>query len=425
MSDQATVDVDLAAPDSAEAVVANSFAVLDLVRAASDAIDEAGHLTPEIARVFRDAGLFQMGFPASRGGLEMPLAQQVEVVTRIARADGSAGWNVGVLNATGMYAGRLDADTYAELYPHRDFPTSGSFHPRGRSDRVEGGWMVSGQWDWGSGSYSAEYILGGCTAFDAGEPIPAPSGDQLLLGVWLPREAIEVAHNWKTLGVRGSGSTSYSITTPVFVPASHVFDREAPADGSKDPMNKSVHVAFFGLTGVSLGLAQHAVDLAVASVRAKAARSGVKSIDTATTQALGLVIADVDATYAGVVEVARRTDELLFETGRGLTEAQIQRMAAQQSVATEMLRRVLPICVDLVSSKYIFDGEPMQRVVRDSYGAFAHIGGRKFVLGGLASALVDDPNAGPLLVDDASREKARDAGTAAASAARVTTSERR
>ena len=38
-------------------------------------------------------------------------------------------------------------EAYEELYPTRDMPTSGSFHPRGRAVEVPGGYLVSGRWD--------------------------------------------------------------------------------------------------------------------------------------------------------------------------------------------------------------------------------------------------------------------------------------
>jgi alkylation response protein AidB-like acyl-CoA dehydrogenase len=407
MNHTLATDVEIAEPLTAKDVIDNSYAVLRAVRAAADDIEAAGHLTPEIERLFRDAGFFQMGFPAARGGLEMTLEHQIEVVARVSRADGSAGWNVGVLNATGFYAGRLAEEPYAELYPTRDEPTSGSFHPRGRADRVEGGWMVEGQWDWGSGSYSAQHVLGGCTAFEDGEPVIGPSGSQLLLGVWLPREAITVAHNWKTIGVRGSGSTSYSVTTPVFIPAAHAFDREAPNDGSKDPLNKSVHVGHFGLTGVALGLAQHAVDVVADALRAKLAK-GVK-LDAATLQGYGEMVSEVDYTYAGVIEVARRSDEILFEEGRGITEAQVARMTIVQSGTAAMLRRVMAIATEIASASYLFDGHPLERIIRDSYGVYAHGSGRRARFGGLGEELLKGAGVGTLLVDDASRDQGRDA----------------
>ena len=410
MAHTLTTETELASPDTAANVIANSFTVLPAVRAAGDAIDEARQLTPEIASMFRDAGFFSMGFPASRGGLEMTLAEQVEVVTRISRADASAGWNVGVLNATGFYAGRLGDAAFAELYPTLDVPTSGSFHPRGRADRVEGGYEISGQWDWGSGSYTAEHVLGGCFAFDNGEPILGEDGKQLVLGVWLPRESIVVAHNWQTLGVRGSGSTSYSVPVPVFVPESHTFDREAPTNITNDPMNKSVHIAFFGLTGVPLGIAQHAADLAAEAVRTKVGPKGAYAVDTATRYVLGEIIAEVDYAYAGVIDIARSMDALLFADGAQISEAQIARMAAAQSAATSAMRRIVAMAVDLVSAKFLMDDHPMQRVIRDSYGATAHVGGRKLALGLLAAAVLADPSAGLLRVDDFAPAASAEAG---------------
>ena len=91
MSESNVLETAIQAPTSAEAVLANSHAVAATVAAAAADIEQAGHLTPEIERLFRDAGFFQMAFPATRGGLEMTLEQQVEVVTRISRADTQTG----------------------------------------------------------------------------------------------------------------------------------------------------------------------------------------------------------------------------------------------------------------------------------------------------------------------------------------------
>jgi indole-3-acetate monooxygenase len=388
-------------PDTAEAVIHNSYAVLDAVQASGDAVEAAGKLTPELARLFRDAGLFQMTFPASRGGLEMTLEQQAGIVARIARADASAGWNVGVLNASGCYAGRLGDDAYAELYPHRDMPTSGQFHPRGRADKVDGGYLVSGWWDWGSGSMNAEYNVGGALAYENGEPVMVDGGRHLLLGMWLPKDAVVFADNWQVMGVRGSGSTSTSIPAPgAFVPERFAFDREAPESADNDPLNKSVHVTFFGLAGVPLGIAQHLIDLAGGVLRKRAAKGGgAHAIDSATRQAFGQAVADVDYVFAGALEVARRTDEILFTKGRGITGAEVARMSSAQQAATMMLRRVLDRLIDHIPSTYLFDNDPFQRVIRDAYGAMAHTGSRATRLDGIAFALLND-QAAPLLLAD-------------------------
>jgi alkylation response protein AidB-like acyl-CoA dehydrogenase len=388
--------LELREPTSAAAVQENADRVLGLVAEEADAGDEQGRITDRLARAFRDAGLFEMGYPARVGGLEMPLAEQVEVVAKVARVDAGSGWNVGVLNATGYYAGRLGDDAYCELYPTRDMPTSGAFHPKGRAEVVEGGYLVTGAWDWGSGSYVAEHVIGGCLAFEGDEPVIGPNGKQLTLGLWLPREAIAVADNWQTLGVRGSGSTSYSITEPAFVPAAHAFDREALADPTADPLNKHVTLAFFGLTGVCIGVAQHALDLALATVRRRTG-PGAPPLDTATKRALGQACAEVDTVLTGIVDIARRTDEIIFTPGATLTPTQELRLVATNVTAAETLKRVLDLCVELYGSRYLFDADPMQRVLRDAYGALAHVGTKRMHWGFLADAVLRDPDGAPTL----------------------------
>ena len=383
-------DIELLPPTSAEAVRRNAEALLPLVAEEADGIEADARLTPRAEAAMRAAGVFEMAFPARRGGLEMTLADQLEVTATVAAVDASAGWNIGVLNAGGIYATRLGDEAYAELYPTRDHPTSGSFHPRGRADRVEGGYLVSGQWDWGSGSYTADYIVGGGEVFDDGEPVLDDQGVQRVLGFWLPQEALIIEHNWQTLGVRGTGSTSYRIDTPTFVPERYTFDRLAPDTADADPLNKSVTLAHFALGGVVLGIARHLVQLTGETILV---RGGARA-DSTTKQALGEMMAEVDYAYAGARETARMTDEIIFTPGRGLTPLERARMTAANTASAGALQRVLTQCIEIASAHYIRDRNPIQRVIRDAMSALAHAGTRKKHLVALAHAALTDPSGG-------------------------------
>lgn len=153
-------DMRISEPSSAQAVTSNVAGVIDVIAEEAAESERRGRITDRTVRAMRSAGMFQMTFPSRVGGLEMTLEDQVRVVSAIARVDGGSAWNVGVLNATGIYAGRLGDEGYADLYPDRDRPTSGAFHPKGVAEKVSGGYMVTGKWDWGSGSYVADHIIG-------------------------------------------------------------------------------------------------------------------------------------------------------------------------------------------------------------------------------------------------------------------------
>ena len=218
------------------------------------------------------------------------------------------------------------------------------------------------------------------------------------LGIWLPRDAIRVLDNWQTLGVRGSGSTSYEITEPVFVPAHHSFDREAPYDQTKDPLNRSVKISHFPLTGVALGVARHLVHAAAEFVTARMGDGGSRALDSATQQHLGIAMSEVDFAHAGVREVARVTDDVLFG-GQVLTPVHEARMTAANAVAALALRRVVDLTTELVGARFLLDVNPMQQVLRDAFGALAHAGARRVHLGALAGAALDHPDAGLTLSD--------------------------
>lgn len=374
---------------SGEAILRNIDRILPVIAEEADETERLARLSPRALRVLRASGAFEMGFGKHRGGVEATLRQQVEASARVSAIDAGSGWNVGVLNAGGYYATRLPQDGFDELFGDTlDHPTSGAFHPPGRAEVVDGGYMVTGNWGWGSGSYSADYIVGGCLVFKDGEPVPGVTGKQALYGMFLPKEAIVAAHDWQTLGVRGSGSTSYSVPEPTFVPARHAFDREPLDDGDKDPLNKSVHIAFFGLTGICLGIAEHAVRLATDYLRV---RYGLphSRVDANMLQCLGEAAAEVEFAWAGVRAAADATDEVLFTPGRALSPVDAARMSTANIQAAIALRRVLNLTSEVAQSAYILDREPLQRVLRDGFSALAHAGTRRAGLQMFGKALVE------------------------------------
>jgi len=62
----------------------------------------------------------------------------------------------------------------------------------------------------------------------------------------------------------------------------------------------------------------------------------------------------------------------IFRPGETLDRVQTARMTAANTVAGDVLQRVLPICLDLVGARHVLDTHPMQRVVRDATTALAH-----------------------------------------------------
>jgi alkylation response protein AidB-like acyl-CoA dehydrogenase len=90
----------------------------------------------------------------------------------------------------------------------------------------------------------------------------------------------------------------------------------------------------------------------------------------------------------GITDLAKRTDEIVFAPGEVLTRMQELRLGTANLMAAETLRRVLELCLEVYGSPYVFDGDPMQRVVRDTYVALAHAGAKPMHWGFLGEAVL-------------------------------------
>ena len=103
-----------------------------------------------------------------------------------------------------------------------DLLTAGQIYPVGQAVRVDGGYRVSGRWQFGSGSLHADRIVGGCLVLVDGAPVMGERGLPEMLVAWLPRDDVTIHDTWHTTGLAGSGSNDYSVTD-AFVPDGHVF----------------------------------------------------------------------------------------------------------------------------------------------------------------------------------------------------------
>ena len=64
----------------------------------------------------RSIGVFRMLAPRSHGGLELDLPAAVEILTALARIDGSVGWCATITSGASIVAALLPPQTYEQIY---------------------------------------------------------------------------------------------------------------------------------------------------------------------------------------------------------------------------------------------------------------------------------------------------------------------
>ena len=182
----------------------------ELIESEADAIEASCVMTQPVVEAFEKAGLFLLSTPKEVGGLEADVDTVIAVCEEVSYADGSTGWAFGQNTITGSYLSYIDPE-YAKRFAAMR-TGAGHFAPIGVAHEEEGGFRVSGNWQFATGSGHAEFIGGGAIVMRDGAPAPIGEDGKLpVIGFFVPVEKARMKGNWDTMGLRGTGSVDYEI----------------------------------------------------------------------------------------------------------------------------------------------------------------------------------------------------------------------
>ena len=159
------------------------------------------------------AGLYRMIVPAALGGLQVHLLTYLRAGELIAEADASAGWNL-INNGVGQFVAlSLPDEGVEEIFDRGpDTIVAGTAVPGGgKAEAVDGGYLVSGRWRFGSGCQEAWWMMADFSLSDDGAP------PEIYRAFFAPSE-VTIVDTWDMTGMRGTGSHDWTVEE-VFVPA--------------------------------------------------------------------------------------------------------------------------------------------------------------------------------------------------------------
>lgn len=205
--------------------------LLPLIEADADEAEKINHLTDRVVGELRRTGIYAMLLPKALGGAELSWVEAMRIVERLAWADGSTGWCTMVAGVMTASAAAFAPEKGAqEIYgKNPDVLIAGNGVPRGYARRVDGGYMIRGNWAYGSGIQHAEWIHSGCFIMEDGKMKMGADGAPEIVLMHHPRDTITLKGNWDTLGLRGTGSFDYvQKGEEVFVPEHMTYRFDAP-----------------------------------------------------------------------------------------------------------------------------------------------------------------------------------------------------
>ncbi len=125
-------------------------------------VERDGVVPRESIDALLDAGLFKVLQPAQHGGYECSFDDFVRIVGEVASGCGSTGWVYSVMSIQQWMTGLYGAETQNDIWgSNQRALIAGSHRPSGVAVPVEGGYRVSGMWNFCSGCDHADWMVFG------------------------------------------------------------------------------------------------------------------------------------------------------------------------------------------------------------------------------------------------------------------------
>ena len=359
-------------------VVDRARGMRDLVRAEAAESERLRTLSGPIVEEMWVSGLMSAFNPKAAGGVEPSFHEMIETWIEMAWQDGSFGW-IGIANLPSTFAAAtyLPDEGFAEIFTRNDnhITIGGQYFPNGQGAVVDGGYRLSGAWNFGSGTGHSAYIGAGFFPMDNGEMRWVSEGIPEMRVAFLPREEVTFTDGWHVQGLKGTGSYDYNVAD-VFVPEYRtmpLFTR-APVRGTSAasrmglmPITAAGHASF--ALGVAKSMLDDVEELAATKVR----MSDMATLASRPTFQKGLAhhVAAWRAARLLVID-AFSAAEAAVDAGNDLTPELRADMRVAAVYATDTAR----VCAEwahlAAGTTAIREGSRLERAFRDIYTGTQH-----------------------------------------------------
>lgn len=349
--------------------------IAPLAGACAEQIEQERALPAELLAELRNAGLMRMCLPRTLGGGEVEPVVMIEALEELARCDGATSWCAMIASTSSLLGAYLPEEQAQLIYRGGSAITGGVFAPRGRAERSEDGFLVSGRWSFLSGVQHCDWVMGGCIVHGAEGPELLAGGGPDVRLMLMPIDSVEVIDTWSVAGLRGTGSHDIAVSE-LFVPASR-----AVSLFSDHPLVAGALYSFplfgllaSGIASVALGIARAAIEDLIALAAAKTPAGSSKSL--AQRAVLQSELAHAEASQRAARALLLEQARSAWESAAGNEPISVDqrlglRLAA--SHATEVSAAVVTAMYHAGGGSSIYDMSPLQRRFRDVHVATQHM----------------------------------------------------
>lgn len=354
-------------------LLARARTIIPVIAEAAEEAEAGCELPQRLVEALHDSELFRMLLPRHLGGEETDPVTYLQVMANIAEADASTAWCIGQISGCSLAAAFLEPETAQAIWGSDRRAVLSWGAGLGGLARVDkdGGYRVTGKWAFSSGSKHATWLGGHCRVLDSnGLPVAGEHGKQIERTMIFPKNVAAVTANWRVIGLRGTGSDSYSVHD-LFVPERFAFARDDARDRRYSaPLYylSTTNIFAAGFATVAVGVARGALRAFQELAAAKKPQASVRKLsELSTIQArIGLTEANLRAAHCFLLEAVRG---VWLAAERRLSPTLDQRMNLRMAatLAIHHATHAVDMAYHEAGATAIFDVNPFERRFRDMH----------------------------------------------------------
>ncbi|MDH6208407.1 oxidoreductase [Aurantimicrobium minutum] len=229
--------------------------------------EEDRNVLQESVDALEAVGAFRVTQPKKYGGFQGRSQDHVDVARAVGRGDGGTGWITALINMAGWLTALMPEKAQDDVWAEDpNTKVTVVLATNGSTKRVPGGYIVSGEWSYASGSRHAQWAFLGALLVD--EDGNFDDAAQLLI----PATDLSLKETWFVSGMRSSGSNTW-VAEEVFVPDYRVLRGTPALLGDYPGTNESTPNVYKAgwipwlnviLAGAQLGIGRAVLDKVIA-----------------------------------------------------------------------------------------------------------------------------------------------------------------
>src|SRR5215471_8473486 len=319
---------DSALPEDERAILDRARALIPRLAERAPAAAAARRLPDETIAEYREAGILRILQPRRFADLQGRFSLFSRIVEEFTFGCALSAWVYAVLAEHQWIIAQYPEPAQIDVWgDDPEAVASSSLAPRAAAKPVAGGWRLSGRYPFSSGCDFAQWAILGVFLGERGDP-------RHIAYLLVPLAEIDIADDWQTLGLLGTGSKSL-VLHDVFVPeyrcvmVSDLFAGTPPGAlvHPEYPVLRAPRgfLVSYSLPPVCIALGRRALDVACAELARRVSRGVTKLAESEVVQmAIGEAAAAIDAATL-LLHTGRDDSTAAVSSGRKVTEAEALR----------------------------------------------------------------------------------------------------